>query len=164
MNSGEFLQGLQDALSGEVPPAVVQENLRYYDNYIRTEVQKGRNESEILEELGPPRLIARTIIETTPEAGSGNHEPYRSYDSYQSQETQRQSRDGYEHQKRRSGIHYYDLSKWYWKLLGAILFVAVITIIITVVTGLLSLVIPLLPVIGMVILIMWIVRGIGSRW
>lgn len=155
MNRGEFLQGLQDALSGEVPPAAVQENLRYYDNYIRTEVQNGRAESEVLEELGSPRLIARTIIETTPNAGEGNYEPYRSYDYYQSQEPQQQSQ--------KSNIHYYNLNKWYWKLLGAMLFVAVILIVITVVTGLLSLVIPLLPVIGMIILIMWFVRGLGPR-
>lgn len=164
MNRGEFLDGLQDALSGEVPPAAVQENLRYYDNYIRTEVQDGRDETAVLEELGSPRLIARTIIEATPGAGDGNHEPYRSYDSYQSQESQSQSRGGYENPRRRSNIHYYDLSKWYWKLLGIILLVAVFVLVITVVTGLLSLVIPLLPVIGIVLLIMWVVRSFGSRW
>lgn len=164
MNRGEFLRGLQEALSGEVPPAVVQENLRYYDNYIRTEEQKGRDESAVLEELGSPRLIARTIIEATPGAGDGNHEPYRSYDYYQSQESQRQSRDGYENPQREPNIHYYNLNKWYWKLLGIILLVAVFVLVITVVTGLLSLVIPLLPVIGMVLLIMWVVRSFDSRW
>lgn len=156
MNKGEFLQGLRDALSGEVPPSVVHENLRYYDSYIRTEEQKGRTESEVLDELGSPRLIARTIIEATPDAGDGNYEPYHSYESYQSQEPPPQSRD--------SNIHYYDLSKWYWKLLGAILFAVIIIIIFTVVTGLLSLVIPLLPVIGIIILIMYFVRGPRSRW
>lgn len=161
MNRGEFLQGLQDALSGEIPPAAVQENLRYYDNYIRREVQKGRDESGVLEELGSPRLIAKTIIETTPGAGGGNHEPYRSYDSYQSQGPQQQYRD--EGKRRQSDIHYYYLSKWYWKLLGIILLVAVFALVITVVTGLLSLVIPLLPVIGLVILFMWFVRGFGPR-
>ena len=74
MNKDEFIQGLREALSGEVPPAVMRENQRYYENYIRTEMEKGRTESEIMEELGSPRLIARTIIDTTPGAGEGAYE------------------------------------------------------------------------------------------
>ena len=36
MNREEFLQGLRSALSGEVPPEVVRDNLQYYQEYIRT--------------------------------------------------------------------------------------------------------------------------------
>ena len=39
--------------------------LRYYDDYIRSERQKGRSEADIMEELGDPRLIARTILDTS---------------------------------------------------------------------------------------------------
>lgn len=58
MNREEFLRGLENALSGNVPPSVVRDNLRYYDDYIRSERQKGRSESDIMDELGDPRLIA----------------------------------------------------------------------------------------------------------
>ena len=34
MNREEFLRGLENALSGNVPPSVVRDNLRYYDDYI----------------------------------------------------------------------------------------------------------------------------------
>lgn len=156
MNRGEFLQGLQDALSGEVPLNVVQENIRYYDDYIRTEVQKGRNEQEVLEELGSPRLIARTIIEATPGAGDGNYETYHSYDQH-NQQAQRTRTT--QNQNQQSNIRYYDLNKWYWKLIGIIMIAVVFFVIITVVGGLLSLVIPLLPVIGIIFLIMWFIRG-----
>ncbi|MCD8084108.1 MAG: DUF1700 domain-containing protein, partial [Clostridiales bacterium] len=77
MNRGEFLQGLQNALSGNVPPAVVRENLSYYSGYIRDEMQKGRSEADVMEELGDPRLIARTIMDKTPNAGDGIYEEYR---------------------------------------------------------------------------------------
>lgn len=155
MSREEFLQGLENALSGNVPPAVVRENLHYYSDYIRTEMEKGRSESEVMEELGDPRLIARTIVDTTPGAGEGVFEEYHPYGSYS--RTSRESKSSEEGGQ----IHYYDLSKWYWKLLAVVLVVAVITLVITVVTGILSLVIPLLPVIGLVILIMWFVRGSG---
>ena len=38
-----------------------------YENYIDTEIRKGRREQEVLEELGDPRLIAKTIIDTAKE-------------------------------------------------------------------------------------------------
>lgn len=63
MTQREFLDILKRALNGQVPPHVVTENLNYYDTYIYEEIRKGRLERDILEELGDPRLLARTIID-----------------------------------------------------------------------------------------------------
>ena len=52
MEKEEFLRTLGGALSGEVPQHIIQENLRYYDNYISDEMRKGRTEADIIEELG----------------------------------------------------------------------------------------------------------------
>ena len=74
MTKQEFLSGLETALSGEVSQQVFLENMRYYRGYIEDELRKGRSEAEVLEELGSPRLIARTIIdaaEAEEEAGTG---------------------------------------------------------------------------------------------
>ena len=71
MRKDEFLQTLRRALNGNVPPRVVEENVRYYDGYISDEVRKGRSEEEVIEEIGDPRLIARTIEDTTDGAGEG---------------------------------------------------------------------------------------------
>lgn len=163
MSREEFLQGLEKALSGNVPPSAVRENLSYYSDYIRTEMEKGRAETDVMEELGDPRLIARTIIDTTPGGGEGVFEEYHPRGSYTraAEESRRYEDNTGESYQSRRNVHYYDLSKWYWKLLGILLVVAVVTVVITIVTGLLSLVIPLLPVIGLVIVIMWFVRGSG---
>ncbi len=64
MTRDDFLTELEDALNGSVKPALVNENLRYYEEYIETEKRKGKSEDAVLEELGDPRLIARTIIDT----------------------------------------------------------------------------------------------------
>jgi len=168
MNREEFLRGLQSALSGAVPPAVLQENLRYYDDYIRTEMQNGRTESQVMEELGDPRLIARTILDTTPGAEEGSFEEYRPYGSYVSDGsdsgngsygngssgTGGSSSGGF-----RGGIHYYDLNKWYWKLLGVVIVIFVVMLFVMVVSGILSIVIPLLPLIFIVMFVTWFVRG-----
>ncbi len=67
MTRFEFTAQLRKALSGRVNHAAVNENVTYYENYIDTEIRKGRREQEVLEELGDPRLIAKTIIDTAKE-------------------------------------------------------------------------------------------------
>lgn len=169
MNRDEFLQGLQNALSGEVPPEIVRDNLRYYDDYMRTERQKGRTEAEILEELGDPRLIARTIIDTTPGAGAGGFAEYRGgifggsrsdtvYTEYQEDHSRTDDRRSYQNNR----VHYYDLNKWYWKLAVAAIILLVFVLIVTVVGGILTLLVPLLPGIFLIWLIFWLMGG-GRR-
>ncbi len=64
MTKQDFLEGLRGALSGRAASGTIAENLRYYEDYINTEVRKGKREEEVLAALGDPRLLARTIIET----------------------------------------------------------------------------------------------------
>lgn len=166
MNKEEFLQKLQETLSGAVPPEVVRDNLQYYGGYIRDERKKGRAESEIMEELGDPRMIARTIIDTTP-GGGGNFEEYTGgygfgdwgYTSGQDSSTDTGSYGSGTNQQTGS-FHVYDLNKWYYKVLGVIILIAVFTLIIAIVSGILTLLIPLLPVILVVMILMWFLRGL----
>lgn len=170
MNRDEFLQGLQNALSGEVPPEVVRDNLRYYDDYIRTERQKGRAEAEILEELGDPRLIARTIIDTTPGAGSGGFAEYRGgifggsrpdtvYTEYDEDASHTSGGGSYQGPR----VHYFDLSKWYYKLAVIAIVILVVTFLIAIVGGILTLLVPLLPGLVLIWLIFWLMSGGRGR-
>ena len=58
MTKQEFLEKLRLALNGRVSPAQLMENLSYYEDYINTEIRKGKGEEEVLAGLGDPRLIA----------------------------------------------------------------------------------------------------------
>jgi uncharacterized membrane protein len=73
MDKQEFVDRLRAALNGRIPPEQVEENVEYYRDYINVEVRKGKSEEEVLKALGDPRLIARTIIQTsgTDETGYG---------------------------------------------------------------------------------------------
>ena len=80
MNKQEFLEKLRLALNGKVSASVVTENLKFYEDYINTEMRKGKSEEEVLNSLGDPRLIARTIVETKGGSDSGQEqEAYRGY-------------------------------------------------------------------------------------
>ncbi len=65
----QFLHDLTVQLNLNVSDQIIREQLAYYDNYISGEVSKGRSESEVVEELGSPRLLAKTIIDTAEAAG-----------------------------------------------------------------------------------------------
>mgnify|MGYP001202355963 CR=1 FL=1 len=69
MTRAEFLQGLKTELEGRVPYSVIQENIRYYDSYISDEVNKGADEAEVIESLGGPNIIARTIVDAALDTG-----------------------------------------------------------------------------------------------
>ncbi len=62
MTKEQFLNELKQALAGEVPANVMMDSYSYYANYIDDEIRKGKSEEEVLEELGKPMLIARSII------------------------------------------------------------------------------------------------------
>ena len=79
MTKQEFLEKLRLALTGKVPGSVVSENLQYYEDYINTEIRKGKSEEEVLAALGDPRLIARTIITTNSRDDMEGTGDYREY-------------------------------------------------------------------------------------
>lgn len=63
MNKEEFLLKLRQSLVGNIQSYSVEENLKYYTNYINEQISSGRNEAEVMQELGDPRMIAKTIID-----------------------------------------------------------------------------------------------------
>ena len=70
MDKREFIEKLQRTLAGGLGNAQVAENVRYYQEYIESEMQKGNTEEEVLSQLGDPRLLAKSIIEANKRAGA----------------------------------------------------------------------------------------------
>ena len=64
MTKAEFLEMMEQKLTGELDEHTVGKTLRYYSEYIDSEMRKGKTEQEVLEDLGSPLLIARTILDT----------------------------------------------------------------------------------------------------
>ena len=61
MNKYEFLKILRESLEMSLEKDAINAQLDYYDKYISDEIEKGRSEKEVIDELGDPRLIAKTI-------------------------------------------------------------------------------------------------------
>lgn len=62
MTKKQFLIELRGCLEGQVNEREIKRQLHYYDNYISNEAKSGKKESQVIEELGDPRWIAKTII------------------------------------------------------------------------------------------------------
>lgn len=61
MSKEEFLRILRIKISGSMAPQEVESQIDYYSAYIDGEIMKGKTEAEVIEELGDPTLIAKTL-------------------------------------------------------------------------------------------------------
>lgn len=176
MRKSEFLKELEAALNGEIPAAAVSENLRYYDNYISQETAKGRSEAEVIEEIGSPRLIAKTIIDSSEAAGSREGQGGYGYSSQGgfdgdfggSGEYGSGYGAGYdtnygEQRENRSGFHYVNLNKWYWKFLVIGILVLVLFTILSIVGGIFALLFRYATPILIILLIWSLIRNSRRR-
>ncbi len=80
MNKKEFLDLLRQALEGEVDNSILEQSISFYSQYISSHSDK--SEEEVIQEIGDPRLIAKTIIETEKASGRESSSGYdnRSHD------------------------------------------------------------------------------------
>ncbi len=156
MGKQEFIDRLKVALNGSLASSTVAEHVRYYDDYIRAEMQKGKSEEAVMASLGDPRLIARTIIQTnTIEDGwqEGSHQggTQREYDQegYQSgygsggfKQTMRQEQGQVSRQFRIPG--------WVWILAVILILVFILSAIMSVLSFLAPVIIPVVVVVFLV--------------
>ena len=165
MTKTEFLQILREELDGRVPYSVIQENLNYYNSYIDGETAKGRPELQVIEELGGPRIIARTIVDATLDTedrpdGFQSYGGSEEYDGASKRTAQKQWTEYGDGQKR--SVHYVDFSKWYVRLLAGLAGFVVIFLLITLLLGIMGLAGWILSVIWpvlLILLVIWYMKG-----
>lgn len=143
MDRTEFIERLQRALAAGLDSSRVADNVRYYQEYIDSEMRKGRSETEIMEQLGDPRLLAKSIIEANKRAGT-SYGSNREYDEEMMEETQNAKRNG-----AASGGKTVMLPGWLVMLIVTV----VVLVIIGVVTALLAYFLPVIIVFLGVLLI-----------
>mgnify|MGYP002510810509 CR=1 FL=1 len=146
MTKQEFLETMRLALNGKVDSGQVMENLHYYEDYINTEVRKGTPESEVLEKLGDPRLLARTITETGGSArvntGGGDY-------SWQYEEEE-EAYMPYDQSAERKLRFLAKVPVWAWVMLAMLLVVVVLGTIFSILAAVLPILLPILVVLFLV--------------
>lgn len=146
MNRTEFLDTLRSQLSGQMHEGKVAAHVRYYEDYIQSQVRSGRDEQQVLAELGDPRLIARTLLDTDVDNGQLDYEEYSTY-SDDSQSAQGNA--GGEH------VHVWRFDTWYSKLLGVVLLLIVVFLLFHILVA----VIPFFAVLAVILFIVSLIKN-----
>lgn len=147
MNRMEFLEKLRQALEMNVSPQVIRENLDYYGQYISDEVRKGRSEQEVLDELGDPWVIAKTIIDTQGDQGNAETIYDTPRQEYGRQESARGNARGFR------------FNTWWKSVLLMLCIIGVICLVLAAITGLISLIAPVLVPVLIIVIFVRILRG-----
>lgn len=152
MDKREFLETLRRSLQGRVGQADVNEHLRYYDEYIMTRERQGYTQEEVLKELGDPRLIARTIIDTyqKPIHGAAENDYYAGYDSQEDVQVE-------DVEERRFSATYRQFRFSLWAVLFGV--IAILLLILFLVGAIISWLFPVLMPVCLVFLLLSLLRG-----
>lgn len=156
MTRAEFLEELRLALQGNVSQVHVNENLRYYENYIIEESRKGKTEEQVIEELGSPRLIARTIIDTSEQTDDTYDEAYD-----ENPKSENAHPRGFHMNQMEDGtwdIRYgrFRINSWYGALIGILFMILILYIVAKIMIFLL----PVFVVLSVIWFILILVMGI----
>ncbi len=163
MDKAAFLKELDNSLSGEVTDHIKNDTVNYYNKYIVDEVNKGRDEEDVIKSLGSGNVVAKTVIEAEKaKANGGRTSGYTSH-----------TQTAYEGSKdNEKGLHVnmndagetelkfgkLVLNSWYGKLLIVCLLVLFVCVVVSVLMGVVGLLIKLLPVIIVVGFIIWLIN------
>jgi uncharacterized membrane protein len=140
MNRQAFIDTLRRALYGKIADPLLDDHIRYYDGYFTQEMAKGRSETEILEELGDPKLIAKTILEA-----SQNQNTYSEYTVI--------NEDG---QPEENDMQIHQIEGWK----AALIITAVLAVILLISIIVFRVIVFLLPLLIVVVVASWIIRKI----
>ncbi len=69
MTKSEFLRILREQLEGTLSQETIDGHIRYYDQYISDEIRMGKTEEQVMEELGSPVFIAKTLSDVAVSTG-----------------------------------------------------------------------------------------------
>ena len=143
MYRAEFLDILRTQLSGQMHEGKIAAHLRYYEDYIQSKVRNGIPEEEVIAQLGDPRLIAKTLLDT--DTGEEVYEESRSYSESDTGD--------YGNQEEKNWKKKLNLSTWYGKLIV----IAATAVIIFLLISVLAAVLPFLIVLAVILYLI-------SRW
>ncbi len=126
--------------------AAATERLKEFEERVTIVRNNYCNMDKVLDELGDPRLIARTLLDTDVDNGQLDYEEYSTY-SDDAQNTQSSSRNH---------VHVWRFDTWYSKLLGVVILLIVVFL-------LFHILVAVIPFFAVLALILFIVSLIKNR-
>lgn len=158
MKKEEFLQKMRDSLDGQVLDFIISDNINYYSNYIDNEISNGKSEEEVLNMLGDPRLLAKTIIETQGTDNYQNHSyseynnDQNNYNDYKDINNENQEDEMFDDRIHHSNFHILTGAK------GCLISIIIFALLFIILRFVLSVAFYFAIPIGIILLISWLYR------
>ncbi len=135
MDKREFIDRLRSALAGNLSANLVEENTKYYEDYINSQIRLGYAEAEVIETLGEPRFLAKSIIMANSHNVTNNKA--RQNETIYTQDTA-------EDEQYNNELRFVRMPKWVaWLVFGLIVF-TIVVVITTIIKVLIPIVVPIL--------------------
>lgn len=142
MNKKEFMKGLEQALTDNMSLNDARVHLNYYNDYINSEINKGKSEEDVIKQLGNPRLIAKSLTS----AGSANGNYYHIYEE--------QKKTDNKNVEKKGDINMDSMKSFLKVIIGVIIVVVVLAIIAKIAWFLLKIIVPIV-LLGIVVGVAW---------
>ncbi|SHJ40736.1 HAAS signaling domain-containing protein [Parasporobacterium paucivorans] len=136
MRKDEFLKLLEEALAGAASAGEIKSQREYYNEYIEGEKRTGKKEEEIIDNLGAPELIAKTILDAKERMGTA----YSEGETY--------------HQEEKRSWRVSGVNTWYGKLLGIVFAVVAVILLLLLIGGAITILVQIaLPLFVILVII-----------
>ena len=86
MTKNEFLNNLRISISSLGEPLITNK-IDYYSQYIDDELNKGKNLDDVLDELGDPNLIGKTIVDVEKNTSNLDNNDTKNFDDTKNDKT-----------------------------------------------------------------------------
>lgn len=148
MDRENFLKELERNLSG-LDKREKDSIISFYVDYFNEQMAQGRTEQDIIDELGDPRLLAKSIRESNKESGK----------SFSKDED-----DGFNNHERRTYKNVtVNLNSWYTKLIAIVIGILAILLIGALITGILAVFLKIVIPVVIILIIVSVLENIFRR-
>lgn len=149
MNRDEFLNELRKCLSG-LSESEKSDTILFYSNYFDEQMAAGRSEKEIIDELGSPRLLAKSIKDNKEDVSAS----YSKYSNVEGGNTE-------------GGTEYYFYNfkqvGWKNKIFTVLIMIFAIVIIATLIAGVVTLFVKIVIPVLVILAIAGIIKNLFNR-
>ena len=137
----DYIYQIKIALKGKIPAERVKYYAKYYEDYITEQVRQGKKTDEVIEVLGDPNLIAKTII-TTEQMGKNPDYRYDAEDERIKKEKRTLDRMKLE------------------KIIGIVTLVVVLLLVLSIILKIVTVILKLLLPVILILIVVAIVKNI----
>jgi len=82
MEKEKFLKELKECLEGDIPEYEIKSHIEFYDDYFNQKIKEGKTAKDVVDEIGSPRLIAKTLKNTSNISSNSFNNTYEYSDDY----------------------------------------------------------------------------------